>query len=125
MLLGFSDANHIEIAALSIFERGILKVRIGFVPGARFEKASNVRILEDAAVLTKDNTAHEFQVVDRQRVDVRGADTLVDKIECLPILDGGVFILGLRQGGTGQKQKQRKEQTRKGEGGFHRVPFLV
>ena len=60
MLLGLRNANHVEVLAFGIVERRILKVRIGFEPGARFEKAPDVRIFEDAAVLAKDNATDEL-----------------------------------------------------------------
>jgi len=60
MLLRLGNPNDVQVAALGIVELRIVKVRIRLEPGARFQEATNVRVLEQAAVLAKDNSAHQL-----------------------------------------------------------------
>ena len=66
MVLRLGNANHIEVLALRIVQLRIAKVRVGFEPRTRFEKAANVWVFEDAAVLAEDDAANQFQIVDFQ-----------------------------------------------------------
>ncbi len=65
MLARFSNPNDVEVPAFGIVERRVLKVRISLEPGAGLQKALDVRIFENAAVLAKDNSANKLQILQR------------------------------------------------------------
>ena len=60
VLLCFGDANHVEVLSFRVVQRGILEIRIGLVPASRLKEAVDVGVLEDAAVLTENNSADKF-----------------------------------------------------------------
>ena len=106
MLARLGVAYDIEVFSLSIIQRRILKVRIGFVPGARLEVSPNVRIFENAAVFAKDDTPHELQIVERKRADLGRSDAATGKVESLPVFYASVLVLckGYRKSGKQDQQ---------------------
>ena len=75
MVLRLGNANHIEVLALRIVQLRIAKVRVGFEPRTRFEKAANVWVFEDAAVLAEDDAANQFQIVDFRSTYAKPVET--------------------------------------------------
>ena len=94
MFLSFSDANHIEVLALSVIQRRVLKVGISFVPAPRLQKPANIGILEDAAVFAEDDATNQLQIVDLERIDISVSNALAAKIKRLPFVDSRVSVLG-------------------------------
>ena len=95
VLPGFGDANNIQITAFGIVYPCVTEIRVSVIPRACLEVSADLRILEDPAVFAKDNATHKFQIIKRQRRDVRHRHGARSKIKAFPFLYRRIFILSL------------------------------
>src|SRR5207237_733038 len=97
MLARFRVANDVQVLSLNIAERRIIETGIGVVPPTRLKISFDIGIFEDTPVLAKDNSAHEFQIVNREAPDLGQRNRASRQVETLPDFYCSVLFLSFDQ----------------------------